>query len=85
MNVSGPTRLILLLAGAWMAVAPWPMEQRPHLYGKLEWLWVNGGEHMRPIDIFDLFFHGTWAVVAVWALLTSLRRERAPAATEPPG
>lgn len=39
-----------------VAIAPWPFGPVPHLYEKLAMLFV--GRLVRPIDIFDLVFHG---------------------------
>lgn len=76
-------RVLLLPIALWLALGPWPVEARAHLYGKLEWLWVNGGDDMRAIDVFDLLFHLAWTAVAVAALLPGRRAARVPDA--PPG
>lgn len=43
------------------AMAPWPAGAQPHLFEKLAML--ADGHLSRPIDIFDLFFHGSALVL----------------------
>ncbi|MEO5345872.1 MAG: hypothetical protein H7834_05780 [Magnetococcus sp. YQC-9] len=52
---------ILLMLAAWLAVAP--IAPEPHLIEKLRMLFT--GELSRPIDIFDLFVHGTPQVLVI--------------------
>ena len=53
-----------------LALAPFSPE--PHLWEKLKML--SAGTLVRPIDIFDLFLHGTPLVILLLKLLASLRR-----------
>jgi len=53
-----------------LALAPFSPE--PHLWEKLKML--SAGTLVRPIDIFDLFLHGTPLVILLLKLLVSLRR-----------
>ncbi len=52
---------LLLVLAVWMSLAPFVPE--PHLLEKLKMLF--SGTLARPIDIFDLFMHGTPQVVVV--------------------
>jgi len=54
MNILGNLRLILILCLT-LGLAPYFPE--PHLWGKLKWIW-GGGHGMKPMDYFDLLFHG---------------------------
>jgi hypothetical protein len=58
-----PLAIILALA---------PFSPEPHLWEKLKML--SAGTLVRPIDIFDLFLHGTPLVILLLKLLASLRR-----------
>jgi hypothetical protein len=53
-----------------LALAPFSPE--PHLWEKLKML--SAGTLVRPIDIFDLFLHGSPLVILLLKLLASLRR-----------
>ena len=53
-----------------LALAPFSPE--PHLWEKLNMLFA--GTLVRPIDIFDLFLHGTPLVILVLKVLSSARR-----------
>ena len=53
-----------------LALAPFSPE--PHLWEKLNMLFA--GTLVRPIDIFDLFLHGTPLVILVLKVLFSTRR-----------
>ena len=44
-------------------MAPWPLGPEPHLVQKLRWL--AEGSLYKPLDIFDLFFHATPALLAL--------------------
>ncbi len=46
----------LVLLALFMAMAPWPMGPEPHLYEKFQML--QAGTLSKPIDIFDVFWHG---------------------------
>jgi len=63
-----PYSLLVPLA-IFLALAPFSPE--PHLWEKLKML--SGGTLVRPVDIFDLFLHGTPLVVLVLKLLHELR------------
>lgn len=56
---------MLLIAALTLGLAPF-MPQ-PHVLEKLQMLW--NGNLSRPIDIFDLFLHGTPIVLLVLKLL----------------
>ena len=55
----------LLIIALVLGLAPFTPE--PHLWEKLKML--AAGELVRPIDIFDLFLHGTPAVLLVLKLV----------------
>lgn len=55
----------LLIVALLLGLAPFTPE--PHLWQKLKML--AAGELVKPIDIFDLFLHGTPAVLLVLKLL----------------
>jgi hypothetical protein len=55
----------LLIVAVLLGLAPFSPE--PHLWQKLKML--AAGELVNPIDIFDLFLHGTPAVLVVLKLL----------------
>lgn len=52
-----PIFLILLV---WILLAPWPMSPEPHLVEKYHMF--MSGTLTKPIDIFDVFWHG-WPVL----------------------
>ena len=60
---------ILVVVAVFLGLAPFTPE--PHLWQKLNMLFA--GELTRPIDIFDLFLHGTPAVLLVIRLLRMRR------------
>jgi len=61
---SVPLALLLVMA---IALAIAPMTPEPHLWQKLKMLFA--GNLVKPIDIFDLFLHGTPLVVLLLKLL----------------
>ncbi|MBX3599483.1 MAG: hypothetical protein KIS83_04065 [Rubrivivax sp.] len=63
---------LLAVVAAWMAVAP--LVPEPHLWEKLKML--AAGTLVRPIDIFDLFFHATPPALLAWRLLRRARQRR---------
>jgi hypothetical protein len=67
-----PYSLLVPLAAV-MALAPFVPE--PHLWEKLKML--AAGTLVRPIDIFDLFLHGTPLLLLALKLLSGLSRKRA--------
>jgi hypothetical protein len=66
-----PYSLLLPLAVV-MALAPFAPE--PHLWEKLKML--AAGTLVRPIDIFDLFLHGTPLLLLGLKLLSGLSRKK---------
>ena len=60
---------VLVVLAVFLGFAPFTPE--PHLWQKLNMLWA--GELVKPIDIFDLFLHGTPAVLLVIRLLRMRR------------
>ena len=66
-----PLSLLLPLALV-MALAPFVPE--PHLWEKLKML--AAGTLVKPIDIFDLFLHGTPLLLLALKLLSGLSRKR---------
>jgi hypothetical protein len=65
-----PYSLLVPLAAV-MALAPFVPE--PHLWEKLKML--ASGTLVRPIDIFDLFLHGTPLLLLALKLLSGLSRK----------
>lgn len=65
-----PLSLLLPLAVV-LALAPFAPE--PHLWQKLKMLF--SGTLVRPIDVFDLFLHGTPLVILVLKLLYMSRQK----------
>ena len=63
-----PMTLLLPIAVV-LALAPFTPE--PHVWEKLKML--SAGELVRPIDIFDLFLHGTPLALVVLKLLRGKR------------
>jgi len=49
--------LPLLIIALMLGIAPYPSQPQPHLIEKLGML--SQGALTKPIDIFDLFLHGT--------------------------
>ena len=66
-----PYSLLVPLAAV-MALAPFVPE--PHLWEKLKML--AAGTLVRPIDIFDLFLHGTPLLLLALKLLSGLSRKQ---------
>jgi hypothetical protein len=66
-----PLSLLLPLA-VLMALAPFVPE--PHLWEKLKML--AAGTLVKPIDIFDLFLHGTPLLLLAIKLLSGLSRKK---------
>jgi hypothetical protein len=66
-----PYSLLVPLAAV-MALAPFVPE--PHLWEKLKML--ASGTLVRPIDIFDLFLHGTPLLLLALKLLSGLSRKQ---------
>ena len=66
-----PLSLLLPFAVV-MALAPFTPE--PHLWEKLKML--ASGTLVRPIDIFDLFLHGTPLLLLVLKLFSGLSRKK---------
>ena len=62
---------LLVPLALFLALAPFAPE--PHLWEKLKML--AGGTLVRPIDIFDLFLHGTPLVLLIVKLLRGSRQE----------
>lgn len=60
---------LLVLAAVLLAAAPFGQE--PHLIEKLRML--TSGDLRRPIDIFDLFLHGTPLVLLLIKVVGDLR------------
>ncbi len=61
--------VILIPVALFMALQP--IGQQPHLMEKL--LMLMSGTLRRPIDIFDLFLHGTPLVLLVWKVVGDLK------------
>jgi hypothetical protein len=55
-----------------LALAPFSPE--PHLWEKLKML--SAGTLVRPIDIFDLFLHGTPLLILIMKMLLSSRQSQ---------
>jgi hypothetical protein len=70
--IDKPPLSTLVLVALMLGLAPFSPE--PHLWEKLKML--AAGTLSRPIDIFDLFMHGTPAVLLLIRLLR-LRRGKA--------
>jgi hypothetical protein len=67
-----PYALLLPLA---VVMALLPFVPEPHLWEKLKML--ASGTLVRPIDIFDLFLHGTPLLLLALKLLSGFSRKRA--------
>lgn len=52
---------LLLFIAIFLGMAPFPAEPQPHLLEKLGML--ANGLLIKPVDIFDLFLHGTPLVI----------------------
>jgi hypothetical protein len=62
---------VILPVAAILALAPFTPE--PHLWQKLKMLFA--GTLVKPIDIFDLFLHGTPLLILVLKLLSLVQRK----------
>jgi hypothetical protein len=62
--------LVIAPLAIFLALAPFSPE--PHLWGKIKML--LDGTLVRPMDIFDLFLHGTPLVILVLKLLLGTRQ-----------
>ncbi|MFT5112152.1 MAG: hypothetical protein ACI8P9_001476 [Parasphingorhabdus sp.] len=62
---------LLIIGTLTLGLAPF---SPPHLYEKLLMLW--NGELSQPIDIFDLFMHGTLPFLLVLRLILQVRKNR---------
>ena len=62
---------VILPLGVFLALAPFVPE--PHLWQKLKMLFA--GALTRPVDIFDLFLHGTPLVLLVLKLMRLARQK----------
>jgi len=58
-----PLAIVALMLG----IAPYPSQPQPHLLEKLGML--VSGSLVKPIDIFDLFLHGTPLVLLILRLV----------------
>jgi len=67
--------LLILVIAFFLAVAP--ITQEPHLWQKLKMLF--DGSLSKPIDIFDLFLHGTPMVLLTVKLLFMATDKKEPA------
>jgi len=63
--------IVILPLGVFLALAPFVPE--PHLWQKLKMLFA--GTLTRPVDIFDLFLHGTPLVLLVLKLMRLARQK----------
>jgi len=63
---------LLLPLALFLALAPFSPE--PHLWEKLKML--AGGTLVRPIDIFDLFLHGTPLVLLIIKLIRGSQQDQ---------
>ena len=61
--------LPLAIIALMLAVAPYPSQPQPHLIEKLGMLF--SGSLVKPIDVFDLFLHGTPLVLLILRLVPS--------------
>ena len=57
-----PAYSFLIPASLLLGLAPFVPE--PHLVEKIRWLFT--GHPFQPIDIFDLFLHGTFPALLAW-------------------
>jgi hypothetical protein len=63
----------LLVAGS-LTLGLAPFQPMPHLFEKI--IMLSEGNLHRPIDVFDLFMHGTFPLLLIIkALLVSARRQ----------
>ncbi|MGD2056332.1 MAG: RND transporter [Gammaproteobacteria bacterium] len=62
---------VILPVAVILALAPFVPE--PHLWQKLKMLYA--GTLVKPIDVFDLFLHGTPLLILVLKLLSLVRRK----------
>lgn len=64
---------LLVIASILLGLAPF--SPQPHLVEKIKWL--SNGQLVKPIDIFDLVFHGL-PVLLLILKLSLLRKRSAP-------
>lgn len=63
--------LPLLIIALMLGIAPYPSQPMPHLLEKLAML--GQGTLTKPVDIFDLFLHGTPLVLLILKGIRALR------------
>jgi len=66
--------LPLLIIALLLGIAPYPSQPMPHLLEKLGML--SQGALTKPIDIFDLFLHGTPLVLLMLKGIRTLKIKR---------
>lgn len=66
--------LPLLIIALLLAILPYPREPMPHLLEKLGML--SQGALTKPIDIFDLFLHGTPLALLILKVIRTLRNKK---------
>ncbi len=66
--------LPLLLIAVMLGMAPYPSQPQPHLLEKL--VMLSQGNLSKPIDIFDLFLHGTPLVLLALKGIRALGRSK---------
>lgn len=67
--------LPLAIFAAMLGILPYPSQPQPHLFEKLGMLFQ--GTLLKPIDIFDLFLHGTLIALLILKGLWALKKARA--------
>ena len=67
--------LPLAIIAVMLGIAPYPSQPQPHLLEKLGMLFQ--GTLVKPIDIFDLFLHGTPVVLLILKGVRAVKKTRA--------
>jgi hypothetical protein len=67
--------LPLLIIAILLGMAPYPSQPQPHLVEKL--VMLSQGSLSKPIDIFDLFLHGTPAILLLLKGIRTFGKSRA--------
>jgi len=69
MSIINNWKIVLLLC---LTLGMAPFFPEPHLWGKLKWIF-GGSIGMKPMDWFDLFFHGFPFVLLIRLLVLKLK------------